>query len=269
MNEIKISIITVSFNSLKTIEQTILSVLNQTYKNVEYIVVDGGSTDGTLEILKKYEPKFEGRMRWTSEPDKGIYDAMNKGVVKATGEWIEFIGSDDSLSNEDVLMQVSSALGQNNFPDILCAGVKLICRDSGMSKIYKVVLSKEDIYHGNMSTHQGMFTRRHLLLSHPFDLHYNICADLDFVLWCCCNNATFCFIELCVADFDTTGISSGSLNSFVESYKIRQKHTPQYKKFWGSLLFRQYIKASIRLACSKLGVLGTVRKILLPSWKGR
>ena len=89
------SIITVCFNSAKTIRQTFDSVLQQQCKDYEYIVVDGASTDGTVDIIKEYEPKFEGRMRWISEPDKGIYDAVRKGFAMSSGEVLAWIGSDD------------------------------------------------------------------------------------------------------------------------------------------------------------------------------
>ena len=95
-----ISIVTVSYNAVLTIEQTILSVINQTYPNVEYIIIDGGSTDGTVDIIKKYEDKIA---YWVSEPDKGIYDAMNKGVVVATGEWINFMNAGDIFTDGDVI----------------------------------------------------------------------------------------------------------------------------------------------------------------------
>ena len=83
------SIITICFNSERTIERTIRSVLTQTFTDYEYIIVDGGSKDSTLDIVKKYEPLFKGRMKWKSEPDRGIYDAMNKGIMRSSGIIIE------------------------------------------------------------------------------------------------------------------------------------------------------------------------------------
>ncbi len=104
----KVSIITPCLNSEKTIEDTIKSVLNQTYKNIEYIVVDGGSSDRTMEIVKKYEPLFQGRMRYVSEPDKGIYNAMNKGIKMSTGSLIGIINSDDYYESYTIEHVVNS-----------------------------------------------------------------------------------------------------------------------------------------------------------------
>ena len=95
-----ISVITVCYNAVANIEETMLSVLNQRYDKVEYIVIDGGSKDGTLDVIKKYANKLA---YWISEPDKGIYDAMNKGIAKATGDWINFMNAGDKFINEEVL----------------------------------------------------------------------------------------------------------------------------------------------------------------------
>ena len=99
-NNPKISIITVSFNAVKVIEETIVSVINQTYTNVEYIIIDGGSTDGTVDIIKEYADKIS---YWVSESDKGIYDAMNKGGIKALGDFLYFLNAGDSFYNKSSL----------------------------------------------------------------------------------------------------------------------------------------------------------------------
>ena len=98
-----ISVITVSYNAVSTIEDTILSVINQTYTNIEYIIIDGGSADGTVGIIEKYVDRIS---YWVSEPDKGIYDAMNKGLKVANGDWAIFMGSDDVFFNNKVIMLV-------------------------------------------------------------------------------------------------------------------------------------------------------------------
>ena len=92
---LRITVITVTYNSEATVAETMDSVLAQIYPDIEYIVVDGGSTDKTIDIIRQYEPRFQGRMRWISKPDQGIYDAMNKGIAMATGEVIGMLNSDD------------------------------------------------------------------------------------------------------------------------------------------------------------------------------
>jgi len=107
----KVSIITIAYNSAETIEDTITSVVNQNYDNIEYIIVDGGSEDGTIEIIKKYQDKIA---RFVSEPDKGIYDAMNKGVKMATGELVGILNSDDIYANSQVISDIVSTIGNQD-----------------------------------------------------------------------------------------------------------------------------------------------------------
>ncbi len=98
-----VSIITATYNSETTIRDTIESVLSQTYRNIQYIIVDGASKDNTMSIVKEYEPRFAGRMQWISESDNGIYDAMNKGIAMATGDVVGILNSDDFYTSDEVL----------------------------------------------------------------------------------------------------------------------------------------------------------------------
>lgn len=111
----KISIVTTTWNSAETLRDTIDSVLRQEYEDYEYIIIDGGSQDATMDIVRSYEPRFGGRMRWVSEPDKGIYDAMNKGIAMATGEVVGLLNSDDFFAAPDVLKIIARTL--TLFPD--------------------------------------------------------------------------------------------------------------------------------------------------------
>ena len=110
----KISIITITYNSDKTLADTLESVLAQTYQEIEYIVVDGASKDGTMDLVKRYEPLFDGKMRYVSEPDKGLYDAMNKGMRMATGEVVGILNSDDFYTDREVLQRVADVFQKEN-----------------------------------------------------------------------------------------------------------------------------------------------------------
>ena len=111
---VKISIITVTFNRSHIIKDAIEGVLRQKYKNYEYIIVDGASKDNTIEILKDYESKFEGRMRWISEPDKGLYDAINKGIKMATGDVVGIINSDDYFHRDDIFHAIANGFSDSS-----------------------------------------------------------------------------------------------------------------------------------------------------------
>ena len=110
----KVSIITVTYNSAKTLADTIQSVLDQTYADVEYLVVDGASSDGTMDIVKRFEPLFKGRMKWISGKDRGIYDAMNKGIAMATGDVIGILNSDDYFTSNDVIERMIATFADPN-----------------------------------------------------------------------------------------------------------------------------------------------------------
>ena len=197
-----ISIVTVSYNAVLTIEQTILSVINQTYPNVEYIIIDGGSTDGTVDIIKKYADKIA---YWVSEPDKGIYDAMNKGVVVATGEWINFMNAGDIFTDSDVIDKLFHQNIIINRVGIVFGDTLVVFRNRE-----KIVRFGDDAHHKIMpSCHQSIFCRRNLLVSNPFDLRYKIAADYNFFFQLKQRKVEFQYIQLVVAIYDATdGISS-------------------------------------------------------------
>ena len=110
----KISIVTATFNSSATLRDTIKSVLGQTYRDFEHLIIDGGSKDDTLDIVREYEPQYGGRLRWVSERDRGIYDAMNKGIAMATGDVVGILNSDDFYTSDTVLQAVAEAMQEQS-----------------------------------------------------------------------------------------------------------------------------------------------------------
>jgi len=169
-----ISIVTVVFNGEEFLEETIQSVINQTYDNIEYIIIDGGSTDGTVDIIKKYEDRID---YWVSEKDRGIYDAMNKGIDVASGEWINFMNAGDRFYLKESIYML--LFQENNF-----FGVDVIYGDleidfGGFTRI-ESAKSLCNIYKGMVFCHQSSFIRSSYHKAHKYSLDYHIASDFDF-----------------------------------------------------------------------------------------
>lgn len=175
MKHFRVSIVMATFNCAKVIEQAISSVVNQTYDNIELIIIDGGSTDGTIDIIKKYEDKI---VYWVSEPDTGIYNALNKGVKQAGGDYIQILGSDDCLHDIKTIEQVIHVLQDE--PDVLCCDVIFVDSELRVEWLNKT----NDNFFVQAPNHQGMFTKRDILLKYPFDEQYKVAADYNFKLTC-------------------------------------------------------------------------------------
>lgn len=174
------SIVTVCYNAVLEIEKTILSVVNQTYKNIEYIIVDGGSTDGTLDIIDRYKNKISVLI---SEPDKGVYDAMNKGIMQANGQWINFMNAGDTFASNQVLSDISkldNALLHNY--DVIY-GDCIVCISLGekYSPANRPFWMNNSIVPGKGFSHQSVFVRTNIAKSMPFNIKYKICADFDMM----------------------------------------------------------------------------------------
>lgn len=181
----KISVITATYNSGKTVRYTIDSVLRQSYKNVEYIIIDGNSTDETMDIVRDYEPQFGGRMRYVSEHDKGIYDAMNKGLAMATGDVIGILNSDDFYTSDDVLEQVAGALSDNDI-DAVYGDVHYTldeCLDKCVRYYSSRPFRRSWMRFGFMPAHPSFYCRRSVYEKYgAFDLSYKVAADFENLL---------------------------------------------------------------------------------------
>jgi len=198
----KISVITICYNSRLYIEHTIRSVIDQDYDNVEYIVIDGGSTDGTVEIIKRYDDQID---KWISEPDNGIADAMNKGIRLATGDYVIFIHSDDyfvdSTSLESAVGEIDGSYDMYIFQVISkFAEHESLSQNNDFGKLTNFKMG---------SCHQGHLVKRSLFdKSGFFDLKFKICMDYDFVLRSYRNGAKALSVDLPISVMRMTGISS-------------------------------------------------------------
>ena len=179
----KISLITVTYNSSKTLSATLSSVLFQTYSDIEYIVVDGLSEDNTVSIIEEYSHLFAGRLRFLSEPDKGIYDAMNKGIQMATGDIIGILNSDDLLMDDDVLKDI--ALAFDDKTDAICGNLYFV----DVNDVNHVVrIWKGSPYRsftkGWHPAHPTFYARRHQVYEKygAFDITFDVSADFELML---------------------------------------------------------------------------------------
>jgi glycosyltransferase involved in cell wall biosynthesis len=202
--DIKISIITATYNAEKTLEKSILSILNQSYKNIEYILIDGGSTDFTLEIIQEHKGKID---YYLSEPDKGIYDAWNKGLDNASGDWIVFIGADDFLL-EDAISSYVKMISENVDLDMITSKA-IICNENGLSnKIIGKPFSSNKLRHHMHIVHSGCITKKSIFDKYgPFDLKSGIVGDYEYLL------RVYKFVSIGFLDKVTLHFSSGGLSS--------------------------------------------------------
>jgi glycosyltransferase involved in cell wall biosynthesis len=180
----KVSIITVSYNSAATIRDTFDSVLIQTYPEIEYIIVDGDSKDNTLSIIKEYEKKFDGRMQWVSEPDKGLYDAMNKGIKMATGDIIALINSDDLICDAFAIEKVVQAFELNSQVDAVYANIYYVSQND-TNRIIRTwqVGEQKSFQNGWHPAHLALYIKKSIYDEFElFNLNYKLAADFELML---------------------------------------------------------------------------------------
>ena len=193
----RFSIITINFNNKDGLKRTINSVLCQTCIDYEFIIIDGGSTDGSVEVIKENESQIT---YWVSEKDNGVYHAMNKGVAQAHGDYCIFMNSGDCFHSPDAL---SSVL--NYHEDIICGQVSTF-----PSGHHKPTISLVDLLRISLP-HQAMFIKKDLLIKHPYDEKYRILSDWKFCIEnLVIDNCSFRNIEVVIADYESGGISSNS-----------------------------------------------------------
>lgn len=224
MEQPLVSVVTVVFNDVHHLERTILSVLNQTYKNIEYIIIDGGSTDGTVEVIKKYADRLAYSV---SEKDGGIFDAMNKGMLKAKGEWLNIMNSGDYFFSNTVFEEIftrdhsqsdllyGNFIGNFNGRPALCTAFEHVEKRS---------------WKGMSLGHQAMFIRTEIMRKHPFDLQYRHSADGELVTYTSAQGYTFERLPQVIFRVGTLGNSFKNwLPARMENWKIARRYFPGLK----------------------------------------
>lgn len=226
--EFKISIITVSYNSVETIEQTILSVLNQSYSNIEYIIIDGASTDGTVDLIRKYEDQIA---YWVSEPDNGIYDAMNKGLDVASGDIIGIINSDDWYETNAVELIVQYFKNNSELEGV-CGNllIHLDFNKYNMIKVSHSSINLSNIREKMSIAHPTLFLKKSFYLTYgKFDPKYSIAADYELLLRAMLKGAKLGYIPFLIAHFRVGGASSNQLKLLRDVIKIKKVYNNSLK----------------------------------------
>ena len=235
------SIITVAYNASQWLERTIQSVISQSYSNIEYIIIDGNSTDGTLELVKKYQPSIT---RCISEPDNGLYDAMNKGLKLATGDYIWFLNAGDTLYSENTIQEIVNTLDDGNLPDIIYGETQIIDSQGNLLAMRRLKapekLSWKSFRMGMLVCHQSFIVKR--AIAAQYDLQYRLTADYD---WCirCMKKASVIFnTHLILSRFMEAGLSAENRKeSLKERYRIMcenyGKPATQIRHVWFALRF--------------------------------
>ena len=229
----KVSVITICYNAEKEIENTLVSVMDQTYENIEYIIIDGQSKDNTLEIINSVLSKYPNRdVKISSEPDNGIYDAMNKGIQKATGEWINFMNAGDCFSHSGIIEEMCIELSPEisilrgniirKYPKFDVKSVGVTSQNPGIMDMFN-----------NTFHHQACFIKRELFEKFGlYSMDYKLCADWKFFYECVVvNNVKTKYIDKTVALFSMDGASTEN------ALKYRQEQELFLTQLYGEELF--------------------------------
>lgn len=239
----KITVITVCFNSAKTIERAIQSVISQDYPDKEYIIVDGGSTDGTLDIIKKYEHSIT---RWVSGKDEGIFDAMNKGIGMAKGDVIAFLNSDDWYM-ESALSEVQEMFMEKEC-DCVCCDNYVIRKDGSLVYYDVSDIPLEDMFKRMIYYHSAIFARTEFFSrENNFDLKYKIAADYDWMLRVMEQGARIQYLHKPVFTFCYGGVSSvNEVACAREAREIAIRHLPKNRKEYRQKIDERYFRIAMQ-----------------------
>lgn len=234
----KITVVTVCYNCVTEIEDTIKSVIAQSYKDLEYIVIDGASNDGTLDIINKYKNNINVIV---SEHDKGIYDAMNKGIELATGEWINFMNAGDTFFNKDSIKDFFSIADVNSPNDILYGDTILV---------YPLGLYYKDCHPDDQKEHwchQSMFIRTSIMKQYRYDLKYKVRADYNFIYQATHHGSKMSYYPTAVACYKNyDGLSTTRYDIMMEDTYMIEGKKKDFLYWYYKLYYFMYNKLHIR-----------------------
>lgn len=237
------SIIIPTFNSSATIKSCLESIFNQTFLNFEVWIIDGGSTDETIKLVTEYALEFHN-IYWISEKDKGIYDAMNKGIKMANGDWIYFLGSDDTIYDKNVFLNIKSSIAENNSVDVVYGNIY----STRFNGIYDGEFTVQNIYDKNIC-HQSIFFKKKIFSQiGNFNIRYRSHADWDHNFkWFLSKKIKHAYINTIIANYADGGFSSMNEDLFFKSIK-QWKYNLLTKQKYGLKYKLQIVKLELKKA---------------------
>lgn len=258
----KISLITVCYNSEQTIEDTLNSVLNQNYQNYEYLIIDGLSTDSTMNIIRNKEKEFKGKLKVVSEKDKGLYDAMNKGIKMATGDIIGILNSDDVLANSTVFNQIVEAFSNNKIDGVYSDLIFL--DDSLKYPVRNFIAHHQSKKLGWHPPHPTLYLKKSVYSKIGyFDLQYKIAADYDFMLRLLKTNPNLFYIQSYFVKMRSGGVSTDGLSGYIknlkEADKVLRKNNVSFPIFCNFTRILKTISQSISAKINKKKILEKIK----------
>lgn len=241
----KLTVVTVTYNAEESLEKTIKSVMNQGLPELEHIIIDGSSTDDTIEIIKKYEKSIN---YWVSEPDKGIYDAMNKGIEVAKGDWINFLNAGDTYANDETLIKWALQISPES--DVIYGDRYYV--ENGIRELQNA-MPIETIFKCMPFGHQATFFKKAVIQKLGFNETYKYAADYNLLMQLYLESYEFQYVKLPICIYDSGGRSESGLRPYLEALKILFDNCSDVKVIEKNVYFQSFYKNSKKLLKKSIG----------------
>lgn len=261
--DIKISVVTVCLNDKQKLEKTILNVLGQDYKNKEFIIIDGGSSDGTTEVIKKYEPHIH---YWVSEKDNGIYDAMNKGIKVATGDYIYFLNAGDLIYGSHVFKKMAEIIKNNENIGIIYGLAECFSKEDAISYISGAKINRGDLWKGMPVCHQSIFFKKELFnIIGFYNTKFKSRADYELLLRFFYNQKKHglggCFVDMPICKFNLYGYSSKNYLRNLDGIRNVSHKYHRFNNLQKLYFSIKKMKFFLLVVMKKLKITGLYRKV--------